>query len=434
MIRRSLPILILGMLLTGVFVIVLLATTGDDTTVARKVYFADHISPSHLDAIERFNREHAGRIEVVPVNLPFSKFSTNERKELLARSLRNKSDRIDIFAVDQIWVPRFSKWAEPLGTRFDTLARRSILAYALESCEYQGALVAVPLYIDIGLMYYRSDMIRSLPDADAIEKRLRTSISWEELLQIGRRLHLPPGTLYTFQGDEYEGTLCNYFELLIGRDSLFFQREHLDFESPSARAALQTMVDLIYRYRAATPRVTEFDEIHSYTYMLDHDGLCVRGWPNFLESFHQTYSDTAKLGHLRRAALPHMFGGGSSGVYGGWNLMISANSTNKAEAMEFIRYLQREDTQKRFFELGGFLPTNLAVYSDTAYLKLHPDLIYYKQLLDGGFHRPALPEYTKMSDILSHSIHQALLKEVTVADALHEAAVRIRESHALLRQ
>jgi multiple sugar transport system substrate-binding protein len=31
---------------------------------------------------------------------PFQKFSTNERKELLTRSLRSKSDRIDIFSVD----------------------------------------------------------------------------------------------------------------------------------------------------------------------------------------------------------------------------------------------------------------------------------------------------------------------------------------------
>jgi multiple sugar transport system substrate-binding protein len=33
-----------------------------------------------------FNSRNKGRIEVVPVNLPFEKFTTNERKELLARS------------------------------------------------------------------------------------------------------------------------------------------------------------------------------------------------------------------------------------------------------------------------------------------------------------------------------------------------------------
>ncbi|MCK5075711.1 MAG: hypothetical protein KAR38_05015, partial [Calditrichia bacterium] len=74
--------------------------------IATKVYFVDNISDAHVVLIDKFNREYEGEIEIVPVNLPFAKFSTNERKELLARSLRSKNDGIDIFAVDLIWVPR----------------------------------------------------------------------------------------------------------------------------------------------------------------------------------------------------------------------------------------------------------------------------------------------------------------------------------------
>jgi multiple sugar transport system substrate-binding protein len=435
MVRRSLPIFLAGLLLTGVLAIVLVATNVEDSPIARKVYFADNISPAHLDAIERFNREHAGRIEVVPVSLPFSKFSTNERKELLARSLRNKSDRIDIFSVDLIWVPRFSKWSEPMTAKFDSLARKTILPFALESCEYGDTLVAVPLYVDIGLMYYRSDLVRKLPDADSVEERLRRSMTWDEFLALGKRLGLPPGTLFAFQGDEYEGALCNYFEFLVGRDSLFFRRDSLDFESPAARQALQDMVDLVYRYRVSPVRVTELDEIRSYQFTLTEGIFAVRGWPNFLESFNATRPDTRPLlSQLRRAALPHPAGGRASCVYGGWNLMVTRNSANKAEAMEFIKFLQREDTQKRFFEIGGYLPTSASVYLDSAYMAKNPVLAYYRQLLDRGFHRPALPAYTQMSDILSHGIHRALLREVSAADALQEAARQMRETHVLSKR
>ena len=62
--------------------------------IATKVYFADNISAAHRRPIERFNQKHLGAIEVVPVNLPFDKFSTNERKEFIARSLRNKGDLV----------------------------------------------------------------------------------------------------------------------------------------------------------------------------------------------------------------------------------------------------------------------------------------------------------------------------------------------------
>jgi multiple sugar transport system substrate-binding protein len=145
----------------------------------QKVYFADHISPAHEAVIKRFNQLHQGRIEVIPVNLPFSKFTTNERKELLARSLRSKSDRLDVFSVDYIWTTRFAKWSEPLDDHFSEKDKANILSPTLQSCLSENKLVAMPLYIDIGMMYYRKDFLAKLPDAKQIEERLQNSISWE---------------------------------------------------------------------------------------------------------------------------------------------------------------------------------------------------------------------------------------------------------------
>ena len=74
------------------------------------LHFADNITDAHQKTIDRFNKKYEGQIKVVAVDLPFEKFSTNERKELLARALRSKSDKLDIFAVDYIWARRFAKW------------------------------------------------------------------------------------------------------------------------------------------------------------------------------------------------------------------------------------------------------------------------------------------------------------------------------------
>ena len=75
-----------------------------------EIYFADNISIAHQALIDRFNLEYKNKIKVIPINLPFTKFSTNERNELLARTLRSNSSRIDVFSVDLIWVPRFAIW------------------------------------------------------------------------------------------------------------------------------------------------------------------------------------------------------------------------------------------------------------------------------------------------------------------------------------
>ena len=93
----------------------------------KKIYFADRITAAHAILIAEYNKLHAGEIEVVPVDFPNNDFSTNERKEIVARSLRGSGDGIDIFAVDLIWVQRFAKWCEPLDKYFTEPEKERIL-------------------------------------------------------------------------------------------------------------------------------------------------------------------------------------------------------------------------------------------------------------------------------------------------------------------
>src|SRR5574341_913119 len=156
--------LVIASLAIFIFVMTPTGVSEVDGEKVTKVYFADNISAAHQKVIERFNETYRGSIEVIPVNLPFTKFSTNERKQLLTRSLRSKGTRIDIFAVDLVWVPRFVKWSEPLTQYFSPQEQEAFLPYALKSCFFDQTLVGVPLYIDIGVMYYRKDQLAALPD------------------------------------------------------------------------------------------------------------------------------------------------------------------------------------------------------------------------------------------------------------------------------
>ncbi len=398
-----------------------------------KVYFADHISPAHSAVIELFNRTHAGKIEVIPVDLNFSKFSTNERKELLARSLRSKSDRLDIFSVDYIWTPRFAKWCVDLNPYVPAPAQRNIIPPAIRSCIYNDRLVAMPLYIDIGVMYYRTDIINRLPNAAEIDRKLQSSIGWDELIALQKKLKYDNRPFYIFQANDYEGLICNYFEIISSLEPEFFANNQIDLRSDVAKRSLQYLVDLVHAQKASPLKVTEFDENKSYEYMLDSNAVFVRGWPNFVENFRKIYSDTSKFSSIGRAAIPHFQGNRPTSVYGGWNLMVSKFSTKKEAAIEFIRFLQTEESQKMMFELGGYIPVNEGIYRDSAYMRLHPDLGYYKGLVDRGFHRPFIEDYTRISDIISYFIHRAIKKEITVDEALERASVMIDSKALLIR-
>lgn len=434
----SQSVFVIGAILIAVLGLVLYVLVPTLTSPAYKkqpvkVYFADHISPAHRIVIEKFNWLHSGSIEVVPVNLPFDKFTTNERKELLARSLRSKSDRLDVFSVDLIWGPRFAKWCEPLDQYFPQEQRKAILEVVLQSCVYDGALVSLPLYIDVGMLYYRRDFLQKLPDAAGVEERLRRSITWEELENLRPRLGFAGRPYYVFQANDYEGLVCNFFEFIAQRDRGFFERSSLDFTTPTARAALEQLVSLVRRNNMAPAEVVDFDENLSYLYLLDHNAMFVRGWPNFLENFAKTYNDTAKLANIGRAALPHIAGKSPASVFGGWNVMISKYSGKKAEALEFVRYLQTKEAQETFFEAGGYIPVSREVYADSAFMSRHPDLSYYRQLLNNGFHRPSLVDYTRISDIISHYVRAAIRGEMTPDVALKEIAEMIRSNKVLIK-
>ena len=299
--RRSLIIVVIfiGLLSIGIGWMVIQGGYLSSTQSRRpvQVYFADNISPIHQYAIDLFNTLHKGDIEVVPVNLPFEKFSTNERKELLARSLRSKSEKLDVFAVDLIWVPRFIRWGEPLDSYFSDTEKKRILSYAIESCMDGQTLVAMPLYIDVGLMYYRRDIIRRLPDAASIERRLQESISWDEMMILRKRLKYENKPFYIFQAKDFEGLVCNFLELAANHQPNFIQRRSIELQAPAAEEALTLLVNFVKT--GITPSVvTEFDENLSYTYMLDNDAVFVRGWPNFLENYRSFHPDTAKLANI----------------------------------------------------------------------------------------------------------------------------------------
>ena len=206
-----------------IFIIIgnLISPSTTEVDGIKKIYYVDHISDSHKKIIGLFNSKYKGEIEVVPINLPFEKFSTNERKELLSRYLRSKSDRIDIFSVDQIWVPKFAKW----GVSFDDLLNKSqkddILGFASETCYYKNRLIAAPLYIDIAVLFYRDDLLQKIPEYQKWKGKIDKSISWEDLLEFHNKYG--KDDFFIFQADNYEGLICIFTEMIKGKGRSLYE-------------------------------------------------------------------------------------------------------------------------------------------------------------------------------------------------------------------
>jgi multiple sugar transport system substrate-binding protein len=417
-----LPIAAITILVLGVFIF--MSLFGDyiliDESEVTKIYFADNMSRSHKQVIENFNRLNKNKIEVVPVDLPFEKFSTNERKELLIRYLRSNSDRIDLFSVDQIWVPRFTKWTEPMSNFFSMKEREKFIEPALQTCFYKNQLYGIPLYFDISMMYYREDLLKKDPEYKSIRSQIENNITWEKFIEIGKRFD-KKNPFFIFPGDAYEGLMCGFVGLIKSQNADIVKGDSVKLATPEVKKGLQLLVDFVNNYKLSPPEVTRFKETDANKYFLKHDGVFLRDWPGFMALCNDNLDGGSKCNNIRMAPLPYFAGGRPAHVTGGWNLMISKTSTKKKEVMEFINYLISEEAQKIFYSVNNFLPVIKSLYNNQRYLEENPELKFFKELMKNAVHRPFHEMYTRYSDVIAYYANLAIKNEITVDEALKNA-------------
>ncbi len=401
-----------------------LGTNPLNTDGIERVYFADNIGVGHAEIIRQFNELHEGEIEVIAIDLPFSKFNTNQRKELIARNLRSRSSRIDVFSVDLIWVPRFTKWAEPLAPYFAPQLLKKLVPQPLKTCYVNDILYAIPLYTDIGALYYRKDMIMALPDGAEIVERIRHSISWEEMLEL-RALYFPGKPMFVPQAVAYEGLICNFNEIL----GLSLQNEMtgklLDLRDSVVVERTRFMREM-FRTNFAPHEALAMTEDDCIRFALANDIPFVRGWPTVNNEGYQRF-DPELFKKLEIAPVPHFQGGKSTPVFGGWNMMLSKHSPVKDASIEFMKFAASKEGQEIFYESEGLLPIQREFYSRLESGPRQERLQLIQKMMQKGLHRPMLDQYTLISDILSTRLHQILSGEIGVEAGLTIAQEEIEE-------
>lgn len=412
--------LALLLFLSCIYVIVFFMVRGSQKEGVMEIYFADRMTAAHRILIEKYNMENEGRVKIIPIDFSNYNFSTNERKELLARSLRGRGDGIDLFAVDLIWVQRFAKWCEPFDKYFTKEEVDKLLELTLESCYCEGELVAVPLDVVQGILYYREDLIKNMKNGEKILADIQKDLTWNDFVSLGKKID-GDNPFYIFPAADYEGLICIYMELLLSLEPDYFNKWGFKLDTPSAKKALSLLVNFVNKYNLTPEAVTEFTELPSYDYFIKNDGLFIRGWQSYDKDFKESPFDVEKEKHLKKIPMPYFSGGKKVSIFGGWNLMMSKFSEKKDEVVKFVKFLLSESSQEMFYKEAGHNPIIKKFYTDEKYRKRYPEITELIKIYDTGMHRPAHVEYTKYSKIISHYLKSAIKMELSVDDALHKA-------------
>jgi multiple sugar transport system substrate-binding protein len=352
---------------------------------------------------------------------------TDQRRQGLGTSLSAGEPNPDAFLIDVAWIAQFaaSNWLEPLDGRPGLEEDRFFSGILKLADRYDGRLIALPVYIDAGLLYYRKDL---LPGG--------APSTWDELFETARtvqereRKNDPSFSGFVWQGAQYEGLVCNFLEFAGSRGGgLEIEPGKVSLNTPENLHALEFMRGTIGTVSPENT-FTDMKEEEVRTHFQEGHALFERNWP-YAFALHDEEGSAVK-GKVGVAPLPHADGHSSVATLGGWHIAISRTSDSKDAAWEFVRFVTSRETQKRLALKLGWNPGRRDVYADTEVLASVPHLRELAAVFENALPRPNVPWYTQVSEAIQPHLNAALAGSVSPADALQkaeEAAVRIADTY-----
>ena len=350
---------------------------------------------------------------------------TDQRRQGLVVPLRSKKKDPDVFLMDVAWIAQFaaSGWLEPLDSyvKEDNLNLEVFFSKVVNLADkYNGELIALPVYVDGGLLYYRKDLLKKY----GYDKSPQT---WEELLdyslkiQENERKSNPNFYGFVWQGAQYEGLICNFLEFAgSNRGGITITDNKIFLDTPENRQALQFMYDLIHKYKVSPSNTfTEMREEEVRIFFQQGNALFERNWP-YAWALHQN-KDSNVRNKVGIAPLPHFPSGRSVSTLGGWHIGISKYSNRKQQSFEFIKFVTSYDTQKKLAIELGWNPARKDVYEDKELLRKLPHFAYLRPVFENAQPRPNLPYYTQISEVMQQYINAALAGKLPVNTALQKA-------------
>ncbi|HYA08636.1 MAG TPA: extracellular solute-binding protein, partial [Gaiellaceae bacterium] len=173
--------------------------------------------------LREFEAAHPGvrvRAEALP-------WTSDDQHQFYVINLEGRSPGFDLMMLDCIWVPEFARagWLLDLTSRLGPDELAPYFPSAVASATYDGRVWALPWNFNVGLLYYRTDLLTRYG--------LRPPQTFEELVEQVRRIRAgerdPSLDGYVWQGKQYEGLVVNVLEafwaggtgLLAGDGTLF---------------------------------------------------------------------------------------------------------------------------------------------------------------------------------------------------------------------
>lgn len=392
----------------------------------KKVTFAVGGAPNELVYWEKVigEFEKQSKIQVEMLRKPSN---TDHQRQSLIIALKAGMSDPDVFLMDVAWVGLFAAagWLEPLGENFDSSAFFHTVIQSVDTME--GKLIALPVYMDGGVLYYRKDLLK-LAGLDAPPK------TWGELLSSAKKIQEqvrranPKFYGFLWTGAQYEGLITVFMEFAGTEGGFIRDGAGVHLTSPANLAAVSFMRDLIWKHKISPPNTyTTMREEQVRTYFQEGNGLYERNWP-YAWSLHQAENSKVR-GKTGVAPVPGPRQGTGISTLGGFHIGVSAFSDAKTAAKAFVRFVTSFGSQKEMVLSLGWNPGRQDLYREAELLRKAPHLRELMVVFQRSRPRPLVPYYSQVSAVAQKHINAVLADKVSAKKGLAEAD---KEIEALL--
>lgn len=327
---------------------------------------------------DAFERAHPG----IHVALRVGLADTNAERAQLHQELTNGTGP-DVYLGDLIWAAEFAHdgIAAPLdpaiplppgllsgngsGTCEATLSApaptrnfwSNFDPCQVRALSYRGHVYAVPLFTDISMLYYRKDLLA--------QAGLAVPTTWQQLVADSQRLRaLGLASQFAWQGDDYEGLLCNWVEFVTDAGGGILRTTPGttdavagELDSPQSQRAL-TLVRQLIAAGTSPAAVTTYKEAAAVDTFTSGGAAFLRDWSSgYLDA-----TSTQPAGVVGVAPLPTFDGmpGPGYSALGGWNLYVNPHSAHLSAATTFAQWIGGSAAQQIIAEYDE-VPANLTV-------------------------------------------------------------------------
>jgi trehalose/maltose transport system substrate-binding protein len=380
-------------------------------------------SDARQQELQQFTRETGIRVRLLP-----SPDSARQRLALWKELLGTGASGPDVYGIDAIWPGILNDYFIDLQPYF---ANEISLQFPEIAASYtvNNKLVAMPYRVDVGLLFYRTDLLQEY----GYREPPRT---WDELETMAARIQAGERAKgkkqfwgFVWQGAADEVLTCDALEWQAseGGGRIIEDNHAVSVSNPQAVRAWQRAAHWVGSI--SPPGVVGYREWDSLNVWVAGDAAFMRHWPS---AYVESQAEGSPIRNKFNAALLPGGKAGRMGTLGGWGFGISRFSAHPHEALELVRYLTRKDVQVKRSQVLSQPPTLPELYNLPEVLAPNPHFgLLSRAFRTGAVSRPSNvtgEKYQDVSGAYIQAVHSVLTgdkRPLESAAALENELVRI---------